>query len=150
MPALEAHDWPASVRELEHVIERAVFLSRGAELAFNKALGVPIQEGDPEPETMAKAERTPILRALEAARWRVAGPNGAAERLGLRPTTLESRRKKLGIRHPRLARSLPLSASGFRPRLARSRMWQCRGRFAVKWPPLEACPCRACAPRRRR
>jgi transcriptional regulator with GAF, ATPase, and Fis domain len=70
------------------------------ELTFNKGLGVPIQGGDPEPETMAKAERTPILRVLEAARWRVAGPNGAAGRLGLGPTTLESRRKKLGIRRP--------------------------------------------------
>jgi Bacterial regulatory protein, Fis family len=49
---------------------------------------------------MAKAERAPILRVLEAARWRVAGPSGAAERLGLRPTTLEPRRKKLGIPRP--------------------------------------------------
>ena len=100
MAALEAHDWPGNVRELEHVIERAVILSRGTELTFNKALSAPIQEGDPEPETMAEAERAHILRVLEAARWRVAGPNGAALRLGLRPTTLESRMKKLGIRRP--------------------------------------------------
>jgi len=46
MAALEAHDWPGNVRELEHVIERAVILSRGAELTFNKALSVPIQEGN--------------------------------------------------------------------------------------------------------
>jgi DNA-binding NtrC family response regulator len=88
MPALEAHDWPGSVREREHVIERAVILSRGAELTFNKTLGVPIQEGDPEPETMAKAARTPILRVLEAARWRVAGPalpsaSGSGRRTGI-------------------------------------------------------------------
>jgi transcriptional regulator with GAF, ATPase, and Fis domain len=72
----------------------------GAELTFNKALSVPIQEGDPGPVTVAEAERAHLLRVMEAARWRVAGPNGAAERLGLRPTTLESRRKKLGIRRP--------------------------------------------------
>jgi len=100
MAALQAHHWPGNVRELEHVIERAVILSRGAELSFDKALSVPIQEGDPEPETMAEAERAHIRRVLEAARWRVAGPNGAALRLGLRPTTLESRMKKLGIRRP--------------------------------------------------
>ncbi len=100
MAALEAHEWPGNVRELEHVIERAVILSRGAELTFNKALSVPIQEGNPEPETMAETERAHVLRILEAARWRGAGPNGAAERLGLKPTTLESRMKKLGIPRP--------------------------------------------------
>ncbi len=83
MAALETHDWPGNVRELEHVIERAVILSHGAELTFDKARSVPIKEGDPEPETLAEAERAHILRVLEAARWRVAGPNGAAERLGL-------------------------------------------------------------------
>ncbi|MCA1852876.1 MAG: hypothetical protein LC647_10900 [Beggiatoa sp.] len=100
MAALEAHDWPGNVRELEHVIERAVILSRGAELTFDKALGAPIRESDLEPETMAEAERAHILRVLQAAGWRVAGPNGAALRLGLRPTTLESRMKKLRIRRP--------------------------------------------------
>jgi DNA-binding NtrC family response regulator len=49
----EAHDWPGDLRELEHVIERAVILSRGAELTFNKALGAPIQEGGRAPRAQA-------------------------------------------------------------------------------------------------
>ena len=50
--------------------------------------------------TLAEAERRAILKALDATRWRISGPDGAAERLGMRPTTLHAKMKRLGIRRP--------------------------------------------------
>ncbi|MGH8566051.1 MAG: sigma 54-interacting transcriptional regulator [Gammaproteobacteria bacterium] len=103
MNALEAHDWPGNVRELQHVIERAVILTCGAELALDAGILAPAPGGPPGPppiETLEAAERTHILKALEACGWRVSGTGGAAELLGLRPSTLDFRMKKLGIERP--------------------------------------------------
>jgi formate hydrogenlyase transcriptional activator len=103
MNALEAHDWPGNVRELQHVIERAVILTRGAEVAFDAGILDPAPGGPPGPppiETLEAAERAHILKALEACRWRVSGKGGAAELLGLRPSTLDFRMKKLAITRP--------------------------------------------------
>jgi formate hydrogenlyase transcriptional activator len=103
MNALEAHDWPGNVRELQHVIERAVILTRGAELALDAGIldGAPGGAPSPPPiETLEAAERSHILKALEACGWRVSGKGGAAELLGLRPSTLGFRMKKLGITRP--------------------------------------------------
>jgi len=101
LAAWQAHAWPGNIREIQHVIERAVILSRGAELAFEEAsVGPAPPETAPRPlaETLEDAERTHILEALEAAGWRVSGRDGdAAQRLGLKPSTLEYRIKKLGI-----------------------------------------------------
>jgi formate hydrogenlyase transcriptional activator len=98
MEALCAWDWPGNVRELENLIERAVILSPGEELR------VPLTElhpAGPAPETgratLAEAEREHILRALRDTGGVIAGPRGAAARLGLKRTTLQSRMKKLGI-----------------------------------------------------
>ena len=102
MNALEAHDWPGNVRELQHVIERAVILTRGADLAFDGILD-PAPSGQPGPppiETLEAAERAHILKALEACGWRVSGKGGAAELLGLKRSTLDFRMKKLGINRP--------------------------------------------------
>jgi formate hydrogenlyase transcriptional activator len=103
MNALEAHDWPGNVRELQHVIERAVILTRGAELALDAEVLDPAlsrQPGPPAIETLEAAERAHILKALEACGWRVSGKGGAAELLGLRPSTLDFRMKKRGIKRP--------------------------------------------------
>ncbi len=101
MAALRAHDWPGNVRELEHVLERAVITSRGTELALDEDCLQPgPRPGSSPVQTLDEAERIHILKALESTGWRVSGPQGAAEILGLKPTTLESRMKKLGITRP--------------------------------------------------
>ncbi len=103
MTALQAHEWPGNARELQHVIERAVILTRGAELAFDEeflASAPAGQERPPPIESLEEAERAHILKALEMVGWRVSGTGGAAECLGLKPSTLEFRMKKLGITRP--------------------------------------------------
>lgn len=109
------YDWPGNVRELQNVIERAVILSRGNPLQFDwdgQANGSNVEsravsvtrslsklEVIPELE-MRQWEHENLLAALRASTWRVYGPGGAAERLGVRPTTLISRIKKLGLKKP--------------------------------------------------
>jgi formate hydrogenlyase transcriptional activator len=101
MTALYAHDWPGNVRELQHVLERAVILTRGAELAFEADFLDPGNPPSaPRVETLEEVERAHILKVLEAAGWRVSGKQGAAELLGLKRSTLESRMKSLGITRP--------------------------------------------------
>jgi formate hydrogenlyase transcriptional activator len=103
---LMSYGWPGNVRELQNVIERAVILSAGA-LVEARAIGLGPTASVPEPVavpsrplTLADAERQAILNALEAAGWRISGRNGAADLLGLKPTTLHARMKKRGIRRP--------------------------------------------------
>jgi PAS domain S-box-containing protein len=102
MTAWRAYAWPGNVRELEHRIERAVILSQGTELAVDQGLPQTPKETPAltRTETLEEAERAHILKVLEATGWRVAGKGGAAEVLGLKRGTLESRMKKLGIRRP--------------------------------------------------
>lgn len=99
MRSLLNYDWPGNVRELEHILERAVILSTGTKIDPGTLLAVrrPSQ-GEAVVRTLEEAEREHILTALEAARGQVSGTGGAAEILGLKPTTLSSRMKKLGIR----------------------------------------------------
>ncbi len=96
--ALQAYDWPGNVRELQHVMERAVILTQGHQLAFDEGfLHAKAAELSSRVITLAEVERNHILKVLEDTGWRVSGKEGAAELLGLKPTTLESRMKKLGI-----------------------------------------------------
>jgi formate hydrogenlyase transcriptional activator len=95
---LTRYPWPGNVRELENLIERAVILTPGT------VLRVPLPEPSPSIEdsqesisTLEAAERAHILRALRETRWVVGGPQGAAVRLGMKRTTLQSRMHKLGI-----------------------------------------------------
>jgi formate hydrogenlyase transcriptional activator len=96
--AMMRYPWPGNVRELENLIERAVILSN------NTTLHVPLGEikspGAPGPQaaSLADIERQHIFRILEETNWRIAGPGGAAARLGMKRTTLQSRMQKLGIR----------------------------------------------------
>ncbi len=105
MEALMAYDWPGNIRELQNVIERALILSPGPELRIDEAFGpVPAasrqRRGSPALETLQETERAHIVRVLEHCHWAIEGRGQAAERLGLRPSTLRNRLKKLGIRRP--------------------------------------------------
>jgi formate hydrogenlyase transcriptional activator len=92
------YSWPGNVRELENVIERATILSAGAELDLG---WWPMTTGGRGPagatRTLEEVEREHIRAVLELTGWRVSGERGAAEHLGMKPTTLEARMKKLGI-----------------------------------------------------
>ena len=108
LQALVEHSWPGNVRELEHFIERSVILSRGTELepplcelapaGSPTAAIVPAPSGTPL--TRKDAERDNVLRALREAGWVIGGPTGAAARLGMKRTTLQSLVKRLGLERP--------------------------------------------------
>jgi transcriptional regulator with GAF, ATPase, and Fis domain len=108
MDELVAHPWPGNVRELRNLIERAMILTRGPVL--NVAIGTmpsPAARSrshevaeDPSAGTLKDREREQILESLRQTGWRIRGPGGAAERLGIKPTTLESRMKRLGLKRP--------------------------------------------------
>lgn len=94
--ALTRYRWPGNIRELQNVIERAVILSKSS------VLEVPLAEltAVTADVTLAGAEREYILRILRETDWRVSGKRGAARRLGLNRSTLQSKMRKLGIRRP--------------------------------------------------
>src|SRR6266550_2887805 len=89
---------PGNVRELENVIERAMILCSGNELLITLPRP-PEAHTPPRPPllTLAQAERQHILQALEEAQWVVGGPNGAAEKLGLKRTSLAYKMQRLDI-----------------------------------------------------
>jgi formate hydrogenlyase transcriptional activator len=89
--------WPGNVRELQNVIERAVILSRGTALTVSRAEFESAAPPTSAAVTLEDAEREHILRTLEQAGWVIGGPQGAAERLGLKRTTLFSTMRRLGI-----------------------------------------------------
>jgi transcriptional regulator with GAF, ATPase, and Fis domain len=99
MARLMAYSWPGNIRELANVMERAVILSPGPTLIVDEALGFgPQSEPSILPlEPLDAVERTHILAVLEACHWHIKGAGQAAERLGLHPSTLYSRMRKLGI-----------------------------------------------------
>jgi len=101
LEALINYDWPGNIRELQNVIERSVVLSQGtelevplAELPYNSVRVVPICR---DSNVSQADERTRILQALKESNGMVSGPNGAAARLGLKRTTLQSRMRKYDI-----------------------------------------------------
>jgi formate hydrogenlyase transcriptional activator len=98
MEALGQYPWPGNVRELRNVIERSMIRTSGPALRV-EIPSVPGQ-GSSESKTLAEVDREHIVGVLEAVNWRVSGMGGAAEQLGLKPTTLEWRMQKLGIRRP--------------------------------------------------
>ena len=96
------YDWPGNIRELRNVIERAVILANGPILKVALPTDILATAMPPKSSqaSLAEAERNHIVQVLEACGWRVRGLEGAAEILGINPSTLESRMKKLGIRRP--------------------------------------------------
>jgi transcriptional regulator with GAF, ATPase, and Fis domain len=101
MATLQRYQWPGNIRELEHVIERAVILSEGSELEPIEWLARSHGTADrAQPLTLEELERQHIVDVLERTNWRVSGEKGAAKILDINPTTLEARMKKLGIKRP--------------------------------------------------
>ncbi len=110
---LKRYDWPGNVRELQNVIERAVITARGGAVRFDPASFSrgsiesslpPLDVATTEVltrEQLRDQERRNTLAALTRTNWKVYGPGGAAELLGVKPTTLAYRLKKLGLRRPR-------------------------------------------------
>ena len=114
MKGLVQYAWPGNVRELQNVIERAVITSEGSVLRVPLSdLRMPLvsnagtnrnnhstrmAEGDQTEAAVEQAERQRILKALEQTNWVVAGPHGAALRLGMKRSTLQVRMQKLGIK----------------------------------------------------
>jgi transcriptional regulator with GAF, ATPase, and Fis domain len=109
---LQEYDWPGNIRELQNVIQRAIILAQGSRLCLDAALA---NDRPPEPldqssapeigrngilrgEDLKRLERESILNALERSKRRVSGSGGAAELLGVNPSTLASRMRALGIR----------------------------------------------------
>ena len=98
---LHSYPWPGNVRELENVIERAVIVSHNGHLNLAESLPKPVVDGGGRRlRTLKDFEREHILEALQFTGWQVSGNRGAALLLGLKPTTLEARMKKLGIHRP--------------------------------------------------
>src|SRR5262249_59658960 len=103
MNGLVQYPWPGNIRELQNLIERAVIMSTGP------VLRVPVQDLPKrpvmgscrtKPQTMEEAERAHILATLKETKWVIAGPSGAAARLGMNRSTVQFRMKKLGIVKP--------------------------------------------------
>src|SRR5213596_505288 len=98
MAALCRYAWPGNVRELENAIERAVILTSGLALRV-PASEFPTRVVPPSGDgTLEATEREAVVRTLRETNWVLGGPHGAAARLGLKRTTLQSRMRKLGIR----------------------------------------------------
>ena len=98
MKALTKWQWPGNIRELENFIERAVILSKGPALRVPLAeLEMSVEPAPRNDATLESTEREHILRVLRETHGLIAGPKGAATRLGLKRTTLNSKLKKLGI-----------------------------------------------------
>ncbi|MTI41472.1 sigma 54-interacting transcriptional regulator [Fulvivirga lutimaris] len=101
---LEKYNWPGNVRELENIIERAVIISPSSQLKLgdwflSNAKSSSTTNSD-KFESLEKTEKAYITKVLSKTNWKISGPGGAAEILDLKPTTLESRIKKLGITKP--------------------------------------------------
>jgi transcriptional regulator with GAF, ATPase, and Fis domain len=100
MRQMQAYSWPGNVRELRNVVERAVILANGPRMV------VPLPENNigcrtRSSQTLRSVQIEHITATLESTNWRIRGRDGAAERLGLKPTTLETRMAKLGVLRPR-------------------------------------------------
>ena len=111
---LQNYGWPGNVRELRNMIERAVILARGGPLHFD----LPVTDSTPHPPLpkphpgaksgldflteaeMQRRERENLIVVLERAGWKIKGADGAAELLGIKPTTLLSRMNKMGLKRP--------------------------------------------------
>jgi formate hydrogenlyase transcriptional activator len=108
MDALVRYQWPGNIRELQNVIERGVIVSRGPVLkvpiaefkahAARAAIAKAVKPVSTLRDTLGETERNQILKALEQSQWVIAGPKGAAARLGMKRSTLQFRMRKLGIR----------------------------------------------------
>jgi transcriptional regulator with GAF, ATPase, and Fis domain len=101
MKVLQNYAWPGNIRELEHVIERAVITTQGPVLRLAEPIDAGrIPDRMVDPLSINDVEREHILKVLEKTEWRIEGNKGAASLLNLNPSTLRSRMQKLGIVRP--------------------------------------------------
>jgi formate hydrogenlyase transcriptional activator len=101
MRRLEAYDWPGNVRELQNVVERLCVLATGPTVSGEPTTTLPSvsrRQGDASGDSLQAVEKRHIEATLEAAGGRIEGPDGAAARLGLAPSTLRARMRRVGIR----------------------------------------------------
>ena len=98
MAALQQYPWPGNIRELRNVVERAMIVGTGPRLTFS--LPAASAASSKCSQKLADVEREHVRSVLESTGWRIRGVGGAAERLGLQPTTLETRLAKLGLKRP--------------------------------------------------
>jgi transcriptional regulator with GAF, ATPase, and Fis domain len=98
LAALQHYPWPGNIRELRNVVERAMIAAAGPRLT----IGVPHAStaAIKRSPKLVDVEKEHIRGVLESTGWRIRGTGGAAERLGLKPTTLETRMAKLGLKRP--------------------------------------------------
>jgi transcriptional regulator with GAF, ATPase, and Fis domain len=101
MAALQQYAWPGNIRELRNVVERAMIVANGQKLSV--PLPAVTAAASRRSVKLTDVEREHIRAVLESTGWRIRGMGGAADRLGLRPTTLETRLAKLGLKRPRPA-----------------------------------------------
>jgi transcriptional regulator with GAF, ATPase, and Fis domain len=96
--ALQRYSWPGNIRELRNVVERAMIVTT------SRRLVIPLPESTSSAVArspkLVDIEREHILAVLESSSWRIRGAGGAAARLGMKPTTLETRMAKLGLKRP--------------------------------------------------
>ena len=98
MAALQRYSWPGNIRELRNVVERAMITGTGRRLTFSVPAASAASAG--RSAKLEDVEREHIRRVLESTGWRVRGADGAAWQLGLKPTTLETRLVRLGLKRP--------------------------------------------------
>ncbi len=98
MAALQRYPWPGNIRELRNVVERAMILASGPRLTI--ALPTTVATAGKRSLKLQDVEKDHLRSVLESTGWRIRGAGGAAVRLGIRPTTLETRMAKLGLKRP--------------------------------------------------
>jgi transcriptional regulator with GAF, ATPase, and Fis domain len=98
LAALQRHSWPGNIRELRNVIERAMIVTTSRRLTIT--LPPPSAASTRRSPKLVDVEKEHIRAVLESAAWRIRGAGGAAARLGMKPTTLETRMAKLGLKRP--------------------------------------------------
>ena len=100
MATLQQYPWPGNIRELRNVVERAMIVATGPRLSLT--LPTPDAAATKRSLKLVDVEKEHIRSVLESTGWRIRGTGGAADRFGLKPTTLETRLAKLGLKRPKL------------------------------------------------
>ena len=120
---LQNYDWPGNIRELRNVIERAVIFARNGALEFDlpgngsdPTSFEPMDVDQPEPEYLTepeirRRERENLFTVLQKTSWKIKGTNGAAELLGVKPSTLISRIAKMGLKRPEISEQQNVGAA---------------------------------------
>ena len=99
LDGLARYQWPGNIRELQNIVERAAILSPGPVLEIRDLL---VNDSAPCDTTLVAVERAHICRVLDNSQWQIEGRSGAARQLGMNPSTLRGKMRKLGIRKDRI------------------------------------------------